>query len=187
MSTFNANEISDGDIFFERKIRDVTDPACFNWLYNKIASTNKENAIIIAKYIMSMKIDINLSDYYRRDIIVILSKLSMFFSNQKSFKSMTREDILSFLDSFRKIESVDTLHKWIGTYNIYRIHLMRFFKWLYFPDIEQDIRPKPSVIENILQLKRKEKSIYKPTDLWTPEDDSLFSKYCPNAIQDELL
>ncbi len=100
MSTFNANEISDGDIFFERKIRDVTDPACFNWLYNKIASTNKENAIIIAKYIMSMKIEINLSDYYRRDIIVILSKLSMFFSNQKSFKSMTREDILSFLDSF---------------------------------------------------------------------------------------
>ena len=40
-------------------------------------------------------------------------------------------------------------------------------------------RPKPSVIENIPQLKRKEKSIYKPTDLWTPEDDSLFLKYCP--------
>jgi len=51
---------------------------------------------------------------------------------------------------------------------------MRFFKWLYYPDIEPDRRPKPSVIENIHQLKRKEKSIYKPTDLWTSEDDSLF-------------
>jgi hypothetical protein len=57
---------------------------------------------------------------------------------------------------------------------------MRFFKWLYSPDIEQKKRPKPSVIENIPQLKRKEKSIYKPTDLWTAEDDSLFLKHCPN-------
>ena len=35
-------------------------------------------------------------------------------------------------------------------------------------------------MENILQLKRKEKSIYKPTDLWTAEDDLLFLKYCPS-------
>src|SRR5947208_534770 len=58
---------------------------------------------------------------------------------------------------------------------------MRFFKWLYSPDMEYKQRPKPSVIENIHQLNRKEKSIYKPTDLWTPEDDSLFLKYCSNA------
>lgn len=57
---------------------------------------------------------------------------------------------------------------------------MRFFKWLYYPDIYYKQRPKPSIIENIPQLKRKEKSIYKPIDLWTPEDDSLFLKYCPN-------
>ena len=57
---------------------------------------------------------------------------------------------------------------------------MRFFKWLYSPDMEYKQRPKPSVVENIHQLKRKEKSIYKPTDLWTPQDDSLFLKYCPN-------
>ena len=58
---------------------------------------------------------------------------------------------------------------------------MRFFKWLYYPNIEQKNRPKPPAIENIPQLKRKEKSIYKPTDLWTAEDDSLFLKYCPNS------
>src|ERR671919_1528050 len=65
-------------------------------------------------------------------------------------------------------------------YNLYRIHLIRFFKWLYSPDVEPDKRAKPSVIENIPQLKRKEKSIYKPTDLWTSEDDLLFLKYCPS-------
>jgi len=58
---------------------------------------------------------------------------------------------------------------------------MCFFKWLYDPDIERDERPKPEVIQNIPPLRRKEKSIYKPTDLWTLEDDSLFLKYCPNS------
>jgi hypothetical protein len=97
----------------------------------------------------------------------------------KASKEITREDILSFLDSSRKAESVDPLHKWIGTYNLYRMQLMRFFKWLYYPNVDQRKRPKPPVIENIPQLKRKEKSIYKPTDLWTAEDYSLFLKYCP--------
>lgn len=139
---------------------------------------NKENVLTICDYISSLKSEINLSDRYRRDVIILLCTLATFFENHKLFKNITREELLSFLDSFRRIEIVDPLHKWIGTYNLYRIHLMRFFKWLYYPDLEFNKRPKPEVIENIHQLKRKEKSIYKPTDLWTPEDDSLFLKYC---------
>jgi hypothetical protein len=57
---------------------------------------------------------------------------------------------------------------------------MQFFKWLYCPDLEPSKRPKPSMLENIPSLKRKEKSIYKPTDLWTSQDDLLFLKYCPS-------
>jgi hypothetical protein len=57
---------------------------------------------------------------------------------------------------------------------------MRFFKWLYYPDIKPDERPKPQIIENISRLKRKERSIYKPSDLWTAEEDLLFFKYCPS-------
>lgn len=53
------------------------------------------------------------------------------------------------------------------------------FKWLYYPDVEPDKRSKPSVIENISRLRRKETSIYKPSDLWTRQDDLLFLKYCP--------
>ena len=72
------------------------------------------------------------------------------------------------------------MHKWIGTYNIYRIQLTRFFKWLYYPDNAPDQRPKPKPVENIAELRRKEKSIYKPSDLWTPEEDLLFLRYCPS-------
>jgi integrase len=93
---------------------------------------------------------------------------------------MLREDILLFLDSYRKPENSDPLHKWIGTYNQYTVLLIKFFKWLYYPDIEPNKRPKPEVIENIPQLRRREQSIYKPTDLWTQEDDLLFLKYCPS-------
>ena len=35
-------------------------------------------------------------------------------------------------------------------------------------------------MENISRLKRREVSIYKPSDLWTPDDDRLFLKFCPS-------
>jgi integrase len=155
---------------------------CFNYLSNRVlpGSRGKENVLTICDYMSSLRSEINPSDNYRRDNIIMLCDLSIFFSNAKLFEEMTRKDLLSFLDSYRKAENVDPLHKWIGTYNLFRMQLMRFFKWLYYPDVEQKKRLKPPVIENIPQLKRKEKSIYKPTDLWTSEDDSLFLKYCPN-------
>jgi integrase len=102
------------------------------------------------------------------------------FNHNKPFKQIIRDDVLSFLDSLRKPEASDPLHKWIGTYNVFRMYLLRFFKWLYYPEIEPSKRPKPEVIENIFQLKRREQSIYKPTDLWTAEDNFLFLKYCPS-------
>jgi hypothetical protein len=127
-----------------------------------------------------MKSEINPSDNYRKLIITVLGKFSYFHNNQKPFCEISKDDILSYLDSFRKPEAMDPLHKWIGTYNLYRMLLMRFFRWFYYQDIEPSKRPKPKVVENIAQLKRKEHSIYKPTDLWSKEDDILFLKYCPN-------
>ena len=46
---------------------------------------------------------------------------------------MSREDILLFLDSFRKSEKSDPLHKWIGTCNQYTILLVKFFKCYIIP------------------------------------------------------
>jgi integrase len=142
-------------------------------------SISEENALTIANYILAMRVEINLSNTYRWNNISILCKFSSHHEN-KPFSDISRDDIIAFLDSLRKPEASDPLHKWIGTYNLYRINLLRFFKWLYYPDVEPDKRPRPKIIENIQQLKRKEKSIYKPTDLWTAEDDLLFVKYCPS-------
>ena len=122
--------------------------------------------------------EINPSDNYRKSTIKTLARLSNFYDENKPFSEITRDDLLSFLSSFRKSEPIEPLHQWIGTYNHYVIITSRFFKWLYYPNITPNERQKPEVIENLKQLKRKEKSIYKPTDLWTQEDDQLFLRYC---------
>ena len=143
----------------------------------------QEDAMTVMDYLLSLKSEANPSVNYRRDIIKCLTKFIAFCRGasgiSKELKRFDRKDVLAFLDNHRKPEAADPLHQWIGTYNLDRTHLIRFFKWLYGPDIEPNKRPKPAVVENIQKLKRKEKSIYKPTDLWTSEDDLLFLKYCP--------
>jgi integrase/recombinase XerD len=148
---------------------------------------SKENALVVAEYIIAMKREINPRQSYIRCIIQFLSELSR-ITNQKHFKDMTDNDIFHYLDSSRKPESQDPLHKWIGSYNTKRIIIIRFFKWLYYQGIDNPerrnelsrIERKPECIMDIPQLKRKEKSCYKPTDLWTQEDDMLFLKWVTN-------
>jgi integrase len=138
-----------------------------------------DNALTIIDYVTIMKTEVNYSNHYGNDTVRLLCRFSKYHKN-KSFKKISRSDIIEFLDSLRKTETQDPLHKWIGSYNLYRIYLLRFFRWYHSPDLEPSMRPKPSVMENIPKLKRKEESIYKPSDLWTSNDDLLFLKYCPS-------
>jgi hypothetical protein len=160
--------------FFDRKVDLIT--AGLQLRYNKylkdISQISRENALVICNYILAMKTEINPSNEYRKTTIQVLIQFLKFLpkSDQRSFGFATRDDILAFLDSLRKPESLDPLHKWIGTYNLYNTQLTRFFRWFYFPDIEPDKRQKPKVVENIPRLRRKEKSVYKPDDLWTNQE-----------------
>jgi hypothetical protein len=81
--------------------------------------------------------------------------------------TVTPTEIGEFLDRLRKSDIEDPLHKWIGTYNHYVVILKRFFKWF----------NNPQCMSQFTLLRRKEKSAYKPSDLWTQEDDLLFLKY----------
>jgi hypothetical protein len=154
-------------------------------ILNRLQAKSKENAATIVDYLFSMHNEINPSAGYKTSQIIILSQLSEFCNgndnnHEKPFLQMTRDGVLAYLNSCRKPEEIDPLHKWIGTYNARRIYILRFFKWLYNPKMEPGKRPTPDVMTNIPSFKRKEKSIYKPTNLWTEEDDALFLKYCPN-------
>jgi len=72
-----------------------------------------------------MKSETNLSDNYRRAAIMTLGSFSRFSVN-KLFKVIIRADITLFLDSIRKPEDIDPLHKSTGTYNYYNVILTRF-------------------------------------------------------------
>jgi integrase len=144
-----------------------------------LKNIKKTNGDIIKEYFDAMQIEINPSINYVKTNRNTLSKL-LGFHNSKPFADMKREDIISYLNSLKKPDEVDPLHKWIGTYNSRLRNLIRFFKWLYNPIMEPRGRPKPKILYNVAQLRRKETSIYKPTDLWTLEDDLVFLKWCPN-------
>jgi integrase/recombinase XerD len=177
-SISKASSSSSSSSILERKIEETV-AGLEKSRGNRLLSIGDSNAATIVDYIAAMKSEVNLSDNYRKDTIETLIRLSKHNDN-RTFKELTRTDIIAFLDSLRKTETQDPMHKWIGTYSLFRTYLLRFFKWLYYPDIEPAKRSKPSVIENIAQLKRKEKSIYKPSDLWTQQADLLFLKYCPS-------
>jgi integrase len=134
------------------------------------------NTATITKYLKALEVEVNPSKSYQIITHKVLTNLSQFHG--KSFTNTNREDILSYLNSLR---NTDKMHSWIGTYNLHLVILIRFFKWIYNPNLEPKQRTKPQVVQNIPQLKRKEVSIYKPSDLWSIEDDAVFLKYCPSV------
>jgi integrase/recombinase XerD len=167
------------DPLFEQKLELAMEGLEPHFLEHMKTKISPDNALTISKYILSMRVETSLSTNYRRTIVSSLKLLSEYLSN-KPFGNITRDEVISFLDSLRKDDSEDLMHKWIGSYNLRLTSFTRFFKWLYYQNTEPSKRPKPHVIENIWPLKRKEQSIYKPSDLWTAEDDLLFLKYCPS-------
>jgi len=164
---------------FDQNIQLATaglEPYYLDHLKTKVSA---KNSITIAQYILSMRIETSLSDNHRRGVITSLKILSEFLNN-RPFREMTREDILQYLDTLRKPDSSDSLHRWISTYNQRLIAFLRFFKWLYHPEVEASIREKPLVVDKIPTIKRKEKSVYLPSDLWTEDDHIIFLRYCLN-------
>jgi integrase/recombinase XerD len=179
------------DEILERRITLATE--CFTRKFPELVlrdrnRLSKENAVAVCEYIIAMKREINPRYNYVRYTIQFLSELSRAVGINKKFIDMTRNDLLSYLDKSRKPENEDPLHKWIGSYNIRCVILFRFFKWLYYPNITNSKKRselssqegKPECIIGIPQLRRKEVSCYKPTDLWTQEDDILFLKWVTN-------
>jgi integrase/recombinase XerD len=149
---------------------------------------SKENALAVCDYIIAMKREINPRLTTIRTTIQFLAELSKTVGIAKKFSDMTRDDILLYLDKCRKPENDDPLHKWVGSYNTRRIVLFRFFRWIQYLDVTNpdkrnelsNLERKPECIQDIPQLRRKEVSCYKPSDLWTQEDDLLFLKWVTN-------
>jgi uncharacterized protein YihD (DUF1040 family) len=96
---------------------------------------SEDNALTVCNYIIAFKHEVNPRPSYIQYTIQFLSELSKAIGIEKRFEDYTKDDILRYHDSYRKSESEDPMHKWIGSYNIKRVILIRFFKWLHYPDV----------------------------------------------------
>ena len=153
----------------------------FKNILTKLSHNNLENADIICDYIIAEQTEINIKISTAESRIKVLVWLSNFFNDKLSFRKMKKQDILSYLNSLRKSILEDEKQKWIGTYNVRQIILNKFFRWLYNPDEpDQKKRITPDTMKGIKQLSRKEKTLYKNSDLWTNQEHVIFLKYCPS-------
>jgi hypothetical protein len=157
-NTAIINEVGNNQEVINRKIELVT-AGLHYFIYKDLTqNVSPENALTVSEYILTMKNEINISDNYRKITIGVLCSLCKFVQNKK-FLNMTKEDVLRYLDNLRKSEISDPFHKWIGTYNLRRTMLLKFFKWLYYPNEDPKKRNIPAVMENIPMLKRREQSM----------------------------
>src|SRR5581483_7132852 len=87
------------------------------------------NSRPIAEYVVAMQSEINPTVRHRKNLVFSLMHFSRFLAH-KPFRQVGKTDILRYLDSYRKTDEEDPLHKWIGTYNVRRAGLIKFFRWL---------------------------------------------------------
>lgn len=147
---------------------------------DRIFYSQGQGVISICNYIVVQKNEQNIKESTVEGIIKKLVWLSSYLEN-KSFSEMTKEDILDYLNSIKKSSELDPTHKSIGTYNGRQMVFSTFFRWLYNQG-EPDCRKRitPPCMNGVKRLPRQERSPYKPSDLWTSEEHSIFLKFCPN-------
>jgi hypothetical protein len=73
-----------------------------------LTKITRENANIIIAYILAFQTEVSPRQRYRIETILKLKQLAEFHS-PKSFRDMTRQDIIDFLDRLRKPETLDAI------------------------------------------------------------------------------
>jgi hypothetical protein len=94
----NNSSQTERNPLFDQKLDIATEGLEPYYIEHLKTRISKENALTIANYVFSMKVETNISINHRRGIITSLKLLSEFLEN-KSFNKMTRDDILLFLDN----------------------------------------------------------------------------------------
>ena len=185
--TINTTIVSDNPIkgtqldTLERNIEGIIKGALpyFESIFKQILSANPNNAMLLYNFLLVEQIERNVKLSTKTTHIKVIYLFNRFL-HFKDFEENTKQDVLDYLNSLKKSNTDDPTHKWIGTYNTRQMILTKFFRWLYNKnegDREKWITPE--CIQGVKPLSRKEKSPYKPSDIWTNEEHSIFLKYCP--------
>lgn len=153
--------------------------------YKAMLGFSQPNMKTLAEYLNYCINEENVKAGTRRAYIFTLLGLSRWVKQtsgkDKPFKEFVRDDIITFLQSKHKSIESDPDQSWIRSNNLRVACYSKFFKWLYFPDIDRKkLKEKPEVIRDLPLIKPPNKTPVKSTDLWEPDEDKIFLKYCPD-------
>jgi integrase len=151
----------------------------FRDIFRQLALENPQNAGTLCQFLITEHTERNIKLSTRIAHIKVICWFSRFLK-YKNFEEITKDDVTSYLSSLRRSETDDPCHRWIGTYNTRQMVLSKFFRWLCNQDEpNHDKWVTPSCMQGVKLLPRKERSTYKPSDIWTNEEHIIFLKYCP--------
>ena len=102
-------------------------------LLYSLLENSEDNASIICDYIIFEQNEINIKESTKEGKIKVLIDLLKFL-NYKNLKTITKNDLLLYLNKYRKTEDEDPTHRWIETWNNRHMILLKFFRWLFDSD-----------------------------------------------------
>jgi hypothetical protein len=82
----------------------------------RMAKKGASNVKVICEYIIAEQNTINIRESTKEGKIKSLVRFSTYL-NHKPFHAICRQDVLDYLTSLKKPESIDPHHKTVGTYN----------------------------------------------------------------------
>jgi hypothetical protein len=97
------------------------------YVLRAISKLTPDNADLLCDYILAEQTAFNISESTKESKITRLAWLALHCKN-KPYTEVTAADIQSYLDSGRKSDEDDPLHKWIGYYNTKIKIFTKFFR-----------------------------------------------------------
>src|SRR5581483_737854 len=104
------------------------------YIARTISEIPGENGSTIVDYVAAMISEINPTQSHIKNLCKELITFSKFHKH-KPFKAITRDEVQLYLESYRKPESDDPSHKWIGTFNVKKALIVKFYRWLFAPGV----------------------------------------------------
>jgi hypothetical protein len=147
-----------------------------------VLELSEDNKRILVDFLNDMILHDNPRPNTLKVYIMDVVLLARHAGHKKSFKNLKRDDIMAYLQSYRRTDEADPKEAWINTYNRKVISISKFYKWLVLPEMKYDNRKsaRADIVADIPLFTRREKTSVQAKDLWTPAEDAVFLKHCPD-------
>jgi integrase len=178
-------EFVDNNFALDRKIKQAVSDLkpTYQWLLKELP--RNEDKELIADFILDWPNDSK--DGHPMEIntkigyIDALVRLARYHGHKKSFKEMSKEDIVDgYLRSLKKDFSADTKEKWVNSHNTKGAKYLVFWKWWTQHDLKKEERQTPPQLKGYRAAKRKDgqRTRVKREDHWSAEEHLVFLTYC---------